>query len=75
MNFEIKSREITEENIHIVTVEIEPKDQIIFCYVLESWEGVFNYTTIDKKRNLLSIKIAGDFSEEAEEVLNFLKRY
>jgi hypothetical protein len=75
MKFNVVDRNITDENIIFLTIEIDPKDQIVFCFVLESWEGVFNYSTIDKKNNLISVQIAGDFSAEADEILEFLKKY
>jgi hypothetical protein len=75
MDFRIVEREITQENVIILTIQIAPKDQIVFCYVLESWEGAFNYSTVDKQNNLISVQIAGDYSQEADEILEFLKKY
>lgn len=75
MNYNIKTRDSLPDGTIDIVLQIEPKDQIIFCFILESWEGVFNYTTIDKKKHLLNLQISGDFETESEEVLDFLKKY
>ncbi len=75
MKFNIIDRRITDEKVIVLTIEIAPKDQIVFCYVLESWEGAFNYSTVDKTKNLIEVQVAEDYSSEADHVLNFLKKY
>lgn len=75
MNFQIVERKTLADKTIDLSIQINSKDQIIFCFILESWEGVFNYTTIDKKKSLIKVLIAEDFAQEADNVLNFLKKY
>lgn len=75
MKFNITNKTVLADGTVDLIVQIAGKDQIIFCYILESWEGVFNYSTVDKKQSLINIKIAEDFANEAEDVLNYLKDY
>lgn len=75
MNFQILERKILTDKTIDLIIQINSKDQIIFCFILEAWEGVFNYTTIDKKNSLIKVSIAEDFVQEADELLTFLKNY
>ncbi len=75
MNFQIVNRNTLLDKTIDLTIQIEPKDQILFCFILEAWEGVFNYTTIDKKNSLINLRIAEDFAQEADNLLAFLKNY
>lgn len=75
MNFQIVEQKNLSDKTIDLTIQIDSKDQIIFCFILESWEGVFNYTTIDKKNSLIRVRIAEDFSDEADKLLTFLKKY
>jgi len=75
MNFQIQERKILADKTIDLIIQINPKDQILFCFILEAWEGVFNYTTIDKKNYLINIRIAEDFSVEADNLLTYLQSY
>ena len=75
MNFQIVDKKNLLDKTVDLTIKIDSKDQIIFCFILEAWEGVFNYTTIDKKNSLIKVSIAEDFSDEADKLLTFLKKY
>ena len=75
MNFQIIERKILTDKTIDLIIQIDSKDQIIFCFILEGWEGVFNYTTIDKKNSLIKVSIAEDFCDEADKVIAFLKNY
>ncbi len=75
MKFQIVKRNILSDNTIELHIQIDPKDQILFCFILEAWEGVFNYTTIDKKNSLINIRIAEDFALEADQLINYLQDY
>lgn len=75
MNFQILERNTMLDKTLDLIIQINSKDQILFCFILEAWEGVFNYTTIDKKNSLIKVSIAEDFTQEAAELLTFLKKY
>ncbi len=75
MKFKIIERNILVDETVELIIQIDSKDQIIFCFILEAWEGVFNYTTIDKKNSLINVRIAGDFTKEADELINYLQNY
>lgn len=75
MKFNIINRNILPDNTIEIIIQIDSKDQILFCFILEAWEGVFNYSTIDKKNSLINIKIAEDFAEEADQLINYLQNY
>jgi len=75
MDFKIvEHSSLPDKTINLI-VKMNTKDQLLFCCILEAWEGVFNYTTIDKANALMNIKIAKDFEQEAEELLSFLQTY
>ncbi len=75
MNFKIIERNILADKTIELNIQIDSKDQIVFCFILEAWEGVFNYTTIDKKNSLINIRIAQDFAQEAQELIDYLQKY
>jgi hypothetical protein len=75
MKFKIIERNILVDETVELIIQIDSKDQIIFCFILEAWEGVFNYTTIDKKNSLINVRVAGDFTKEADELINYLQNY
>ncbi len=75
MNFQIIDKKTLLDKTIDLTIQINSKDQILFCFILEAWEGVFNYTTIDKKNSLIKVLIAEDFADEADKLLTFLKNY
>jgi len=75
MNFQIIDKKTLLDKTIDLTIQINSKDQILFCFILEAWEGVFNYTTIDKKNSLIKVLIAEDFADEADKLLTFLQSY
>lgn len=75
MNFQIIEEKRLEDKTKELIIKINSKDQIIFCFILEAWEGVFNYTTVDKKNSLIKVNIAEDFTNEANQLLTFLQTY
>jgi len=75
MNYQIQERKILEDKTIDLIIKIDPKDQILFCFILEAWEGVFNYTTVDKKNSLINLRIADDFAEEADQLLTYLQSH
>lgn len=75
MDFRIVEQTSLPDKTLNLIIKMNRKDQIIFCSILEAWEGVFNYTTIDKVNSLLNVKIAEDFKQEALELLSFLQTY
>ncbi|MBI9031292.1 DUF4911 domain-containing protein [bacterium] len=75
MNYQIQERKILEDKTIDLIIKIDPKDQILFCFILEAWEGVFNYTTVDKKNSLINLRIAEDFAEEADQLLTYLQNH
>lgn len=75
MNFRIVERKTLKDKTLDLIIQIDSKDQILFCFILEAWEGVFNYTTVDKKNSLINIRIAEDFAKEADELITYLQSY
>ncbi len=75
MNYQIQERKILEDKTIDLIIKIDPKNQILFCFILEAWEGVFNYTTVDKKNSLINLRIAEDFAEEADQLLTYLHNH
>ena len=73
MKFELISEEILEDNTKRVILSVESEDLVYLGFILESFEGWCNYTTIKKSKPYLQIDISPDYVNQMEELLNILK--
>ncbi|MBN2828810.1 MAG: DUF4911 domain-containing protein [Candidatus Cloacimonetes bacterium] len=73
MKFNVISRKkLNDETLEMVL--FTPKEEVIVLgYILESFEGWFNYSTIDSKKQLFRVRIMKDYIDSAEELIAFLK--
>jgi hypothetical protein len=75
MKFNIISRKTLQDST-LELVLFTPKEEVITLgYILESFEGWFNYSTIDSKKQLFRIRVMQDFTSQAEELMTFLKSW
>jgi hypothetical protein len=56
-------------------IKIPFSELVYFGFFLESFEGWCNYTTINKRENIVQIDISPDFISETEELIVFLKQW
>jgi len=75
MDFEIITENILNDRTKRVVLRVAPKDLLYLGYILESFEGWCNYTTIQKNEPFLQIDITPDYIEPAIELLQFLKSW
>lgn len=75
MQIDIVSEKILDDDATELIVQTNSTDLQFIGFILESFEGYCNYTTIDKKKMLLRIIIAKDFKQDAEEIIDYLKDY
>jgi len=75
MQIDIVSEKILDDDATELIVQTNPADLQFIGFILESFEGYCNYTTIDKKRMLLRIIIPKNFKQDVEEIINYLKDY
>jgi hypothetical protein len=75
MQFEISHFRLLEDGSKRIVVKIPLKELIYFGYILESFEGWCNFTTIDKQKHLVQIDSCPDFEEEMDKLLDSLKKW
>ncbi len=75
MQFDIVSSQWLGDGSKRMVVKIAFKELIYFGYILESFEGWCNYTTIDKQNQLVQIDISPDFVEVMDKLLETLKNW
>ena len=74
MKFRIINEEVLPDSTRRLRVEIDKKDLIYMGYILESWEGFCNYTTIYREKAYLQIDVMPDFYKVVKELLFFLRK-
>lgn len=75
MEFERVSSEILTDNTKRVILRVASEDLVYLGFILESFEGWCNYTTIKKKEPYLQIDISPDYIGSTEELLVYLKQW
>jgi len=75
MQIDIVSERILDDETTELIVQTNSTDLQFIGFILESFEGYCNYTTIDKKKMLLRIIIPKNFKQDVEEIINYLKDY
>lgn len=55
-------------------IKLAPSDVCYFRFILESYEGMLAATSIVPKETVMSIMISPDFLEDAEKLLENLKK-
>ncbi|MEA3475889.1 MAG: DUF4911 domain-containing protein [Candidatus Cloacimonadota bacterium] len=75
MQIDIVSEKILDDEATELIVQTNSTDLQFIGFILESFEGYCNYTTIDKKKMLLRIIIPKNFKQDVEEIINYLKDY
>jgi hypothetical protein len=53
-------------------VQTSPQDLQILGYILESFDGYCNYSTIDKQKSIIRIVCPRDFATEVKEIISYL---
>ncbi|MBL7086260.1 MAG: DUF4911 domain-containing protein [Candidatus Cloacimonetes bacterium] len=75
MKIDKKLEEILEDGSDELIIQTNYQDLQFIGYILESFGGCCNYTTIDKDEMFLKIVIPKDFKYDVKNILNFLKDF
>lgn len=75
MQIDIVSEKILDDEATELIVQTNSTDLQFIGFILESFEGYCNYTTIDKKKMLLRIIIPQNFKQDVEEIIDYLQDY
>ncbi|MCK4358453.1 MAG: DUF4911 domain-containing protein [Candidatus Cloacimonetes bacterium] len=69
------SETIMDDEATELIVQTNSTDLQFLGFILESFEGYCNYTTIDKEKLLLKIIIPKDFKKDVEKIIDHLRSY
>ena len=75
MQIDKLSETILDDDTTELIVHTNSTDLQFIGFILESFEGYCNYTTIDKEKLLLKITIPKDFKQEVEKIIDHLRGY
>lgn len=75
MQFEFIEQSQLQDGTHRFILKVEPASQVLFGFLLESFDGLFNYTTIDEKNALLQVDFLNDSYEDGARILEFMKEW
>jgi len=75
LNFDIVAEEILEDRTNRIILRVAPEDLVYLGYILESFEGWCNYTTIQNNEPLLQIDMTHDYVDCTKELIQFLKSW
>ena len=76
MKFEIKETNIDFDGTKSFYINLAKKDLVLFGYILESFEGWGNYTTVSNKDIIvLKVVVSPSYIIQYEELFRFLKQY
>ncbi len=73
MDFEIVSRTKIEGNSEELILKTEKNNLQLLGYILETVDGMCNYTTVDKEETLLKVVYTLDFKNDVDQILQSLK--
>ena len=76
MKFEITKSNINNDGTKSFNINLAKKDLVLFGYILESFEGWGNYTTISNIQEIvLKVDVSPSYISQYEELFDFLKTY
>ncbi|HNX00825.1 MAG TPA: DUF4911 domain-containing protein [Candidatus Cloacimonadota bacterium] len=75
MQFEFKEHTQLQDGTHRFILQVEPATLVLVGFLLESFDGLFNYTTIDDKNSLLQVDFLNDSYEDGKRILDFMKEW
>ncbi len=73
MDFEVVSRTKIEGNSEELVLKTEKNNLQLLGSILETVEGMCNYTTVDKEETLLKVIYTLDFKNDIDQILRSLK--
>jgi len=75
LNFNLRSEETLKDGTRRILLEVASEDLVYLGFILESFEGWCNYTTVKKNTPYLQIDVTPDYAEPTRELINFLKNW
>ncbi len=76
MKFKIKETLLNDDGTKSFIIHLEKKDLVFFGYILESFEGWGNYTTLTHDGYIvLKVDVSPSFISKYEELFSYMKKY
>ncbi len=75
MRFRFIEQTQLHDGTHRFLLEVEPAELVMVGFLLESFDGLFNYTTIDDKNSLVQVDFLPDAYEDGKNMLEFMKEW
>ena len=75
MQIDKVSEKILDDEATQLIIQTNSADLQLIGFILESFEGYCNYTTIDNEKLLLQIIIPKDFKQDVEKIIENIREY
>jgi hypothetical protein len=75
MRFELIEENQLQDGTHRFILKVEPSELVMVGFLLESFDGLYNYTTIDDKNSLVQVDFLPDAYEDGKKILEFMKKW
>jgi hypothetical protein len=75
MQFEFIEESQLQDGTHRFILKVEPAELVMVGFLLESFDGLFNYTTIDDKNSLVQVDFLPDAYDDGKKMLEFMKEW
>jgi len=75
MNLKIHSETLLEDGTSRILIEIPAAELLYVGFLLESFEGWCNYTTVKKDEPYLQVDVTKDYLEPMHELLEYMKNW
>ena len=73
MKFSIAGRETLADGTERMSIKVPRKELIYLGYILESFEGLCNYTTPKKNEPFLQVDITPDYFDDFNKLIQVLQ--
>jgi hypothetical protein len=73
MQFQFIEESQLSDGTHRFILKVEPSELVLVGFILESCDGLNNYTTIDDKNSLLQVDFLPDAYDDGKKILEFMK--
>ncbi len=75
MKFSITDVETLEDGTKRFNINVPPQELIYLGYILESFEGLCNYTTPNKNEPFLQVDVTHDYLDDFNKLINALSNW
>jgi hypothetical protein len=75
MHFELIEQSQLQDGTHRFILKVEPAELVMVGFLLESFDGLYNYTTIDDKNSLVQVDFLPDAFEDGKRIIEYLREW